>query len=58
MDRGAWQAKVHGVAKSQTPLSMTKHNSAHGQMATKLHKVYIRLVEIQSQDTKRRLKKR
>ena len=23
MDRGAWQATVHGVAKSQTPL--TKH---------------------------------
>ena len=21
MDRGAWQATVHGVAKSQTPLS-------------------------------------
>ena len=25
MDRGAWQATIHGVAKSQTPLS----NSAH-----------------------------
>ena len=22
MDRGAWQATVHGVAKSQTPLSI------------------------------------
>ena len=24
MDRGAWQAAVHGVAKSQTTLSMYK----------------------------------
>ena len=24
MDRGAWQATVHGVAKSQTQLSMHK----------------------------------
>ena len=25
MDRGAWQAKVHGVTKSQTQLSMHAH---------------------------------
>ena len=25
MDRGAWQATVHGVAKSQTRLSYTEH---------------------------------
>ena len=57
MDRGAWQATVHGVTKSRTPLNMTKHNSVPGQMATKLHKVYIRLVQIQSQDTNRRFTK-
>ena len=57
MDRGAWQAVIHGITKSRTPLNMTKHNSVRGQMATKLHKVYIRLIQIQSQDTKRRLKK-
>ena len=27
MDRGAWQATVHGVAKSQTGLSMHAHPS-------------------------------
>ena len=26
MDRGAWQATVHGVAKSQTQLATTKHS--------------------------------
>ena len=57
MDKGAWQAVIHGITKSRTPLNMTKHNSVRGQMATKLHKVYIRLIQIQSQDTKRRLKK-
>ena len=25
MDRGAWRAAVHGVAKSQTPLKQLKH---------------------------------
>ena len=30
MDRGAWQATVHGVAKSRTQLS----NSAHGKEYT------------------------
>ena len=25
MDRGAWQATVHGVTKSQTRLSITLH---------------------------------
>ena len=27
MDRGAWQATVHGVTKSQTRLSMHEHYS-------------------------------
>ena len=27
MDRGAWRATVHGVAKSRTRLSMTQHGS-------------------------------
>ena len=27
MDRGAWQATVHGVAKSQTPLSDEAHST-------------------------------
>ena len=27
MNRGAWQATVHGIAKSQTRLSVTQHNS-------------------------------
>ena len=26
IDRGTWQATVHGVAKSQTQLSLTKHH--------------------------------
>ena len=26
MDRGTWQATVHGVAKSQTQLATTKHS--------------------------------
>ena len=25
MDRGAWWAMIHGVAKSQTPMSLTLH---------------------------------
>ena len=27
MNRGAWKATVHGIAKSQTRLSVTQHNS-------------------------------
>ena len=30
MDRGAWRATVHGVAKSQTQLSTHKHNISRG----------------------------
>ena len=30
MDRGAWQATVHGVAKSQTRLSKTKTKEPDG----------------------------
>ena len=29
MDRGAWQAPVHGVAKSLTQLSDLAHSTAH-----------------------------
>ena len=29
MDRGAWQATVHGITKSQTRLSMHTHKPAH-----------------------------
>ena len=29
MDRGAWWAAVHGVAKSQTPLSARTHTHTH-----------------------------
>ena len=29
MDRGAWQATVHGVAKSQTGLDMDAHTLLH-----------------------------
>ena len=29
MDRGAWQAIVHGVTKSQRQLMVTKHASIH-----------------------------
>ena len=29
MDRGAWQATVHGVTKSQTPLSEHTHTHTH-----------------------------
>ena len=32
MDRGAWQATVHGVAKSQTQLNMN-HNTRYGKGA-------------------------
>ena len=30
MDRGAWQVTVHGVAKSQIPLSMHARTDKHG----------------------------
>ena len=30
MDRGAWPATVHGVAKSPTPLSMHTHTRQEG----------------------------
>ena len=29
MDRGAWWATVHRVAKSQTPLSIHEHTHTH-----------------------------
>ena len=29
MDRGAWRATVHGVAKSQTLTEATEHNPQH-----------------------------
>ena len=29
MDRGAWQARVHGVTKSQTRLSTHTHNPGY-----------------------------
>ena len=31
MDRGAWQAIVHGLAKSWAQLSMHRHHSCHEQ---------------------------
>ena len=39
MDRGAWQATVHGVTNSQTQLS-TKHNTAQTTLSTnsRIHK--------------------
>ena len=35
MDRGAWWPTVHGVAKSQTRLSMQAHHTTTGQMIYK-----------------------
>ena len=34
MDRGAWQAIVHGVAKSRTQLSMHTHTHTHTHSCT------------------------
>ena len=41
MDRGAWWAVVHGVAKSQTPLSNTHtHTHTHTNDVSKVAMVH------------------
>ena len=38
MDRGAWRATVHGVAKNWTQLSVHKHTHTHTHNETRILK--------------------
>ena len=37
MDRGAWRARVHGIAKSWTRLSTHTHTHTHTHIHTRTH---------------------
>ena len=46
MDRGAWRATVHGIAKSQTRLSMHKEadvTTSHGAIRKRVARIYLGL---------------